>query len=75
MRADCEKDVSQEWILVLSWNFQRTLKGEDQLTKRWYTHVTTCSTITVTITNTATATKLLQPILQFQQLVGLRVLR
>ena len=56
MHADCQKGVSQEWIWVLSWNFQRMLKGEDQLTKRGYVHTTSFTTISVASTTISIAT-------------------
>ena len=50
----CQKTIPQERIWVLSWNFQRMLKGEDHLTKRQYVHGTINITITATFTNTTT---------------------
>ena len=43
-------------------NFQRILKGKDELTKNYYVRVTTYTTTTTTITatNSATAFELLQ---------------
>ena len=49
-----ENSVSQESIGVLSWNFQRLLKEEDNLTKRRYVHTTANTTITATFPITTT---------------------
>ena len=54
MHAHCQNSVSQELIWVLSWNFQRMLKGEDHLIKRPYVHITANSTVTTTFTTTTT---------------------
>ena len=55
MHAHYQKSVSQEWIWVLSLNFQRILKGEHRLTKMQYVHATTNITATTTIAFTTTA--------------------
>ena len=47
--ADGQKGVSQEWIWVLIWNFQRKHNEEDQLTKRKYIQVTANTNSTVTL--------------------------
>ena len=41
---------------VLSWNFQKILTAEDELTKRQYVHATTNATTAATFTTT-TSTK------------------
>ena len=43
-------------IWVLSWNFQKMLKGEDHLTKRQYVQATINTTITATFTTFTTNT-------------------
>ena len=55
MHAHCQKSVSQELIWVLSWNFQRILKGEDHVAKRQYLHTTANTTVTATFTTTTTS--------------------
>ena len=50
----CLKSLSQEWIGIFGWNFERILKGGDQLTKRLYVHGT-INTTTATTFTTATA--------------------
>jgi len=50
VHAHCQNSVSQELIWVLSWNFQRILKGEDHLTKRQYILTTADTTVTATFT-------------------------
>ena len=53
--ALCQKSVSQELILLLSWNFRRMLKEENHLTKRQYVQATANTSITaVFITATTT---------------------
>ena len=55
MDAHCKDAVSQELIWVLSWNFQRRLKGEGHLTRRQCVHTTTNTTATATFTTTTTS--------------------
>ena len=52
MHANCQNSVPQELIWVLSWNFQRMLKGDDHVTKRQYVHTTADTTVTATFTTT-----------------------
>ena len=52
MHLDCQNRVSSELICELSWNSQRILKGEDQLTKRQYLH-TNINTTTAIFTSSA----------------------
>ena len=64
MQSYCRMSVSQELTWIFSWNFQRLLKWENQLTKRQYAHAVTIlplllyssSTITITPTTTSLAT-------------------
>ena len=51
MHFDCQNSVSSELVYVLSWNYQRILKGDDQLTNRQYVHTTTNTTATATFTS------------------------
>ena len=64
MHEHCQNSVSKELIWILSWNFQRILKGDGQVTKRQYVHNTANTTVTVPFTTTSIAT-----------ILGLRVLR
>ena len=56
MHAHYQKSESQAWISVISWNFQRMLKREDQLTKRQNANATTNITTATTPTFIATTT-------------------
>ena len=52
MHENCKNSVSKKSIWVLSWIFQRRLKGEYHLTKRHYVHTTANTTVTVVFTAT-----------------------
>ena len=67
--------MSQELVWVLSWNSQRILKGENQLTKRQCMHATTDTNTTATFTIILLLLPLLQLLLLLQLLVRLRELR
>ena len=54
MHVDCQMSISSELFYVLSWNSQRMLKGEDQLTKRQYVHTTTNTTTAAIFTSFTT---------------------
>ena len=58
MHAHYQKSESQAWISVISWNFQRMLKREDQLTKRQYANATTNIATATTPTFIATTTSI-----------------
>ena len=55
MHLDCQNSVSSELICILSCNFQRILKGEEQLTKRQFVHTNTNNTATFTNSTITTA--------------------
>ena len=59
MQEHCQKNVSQEWIWVLSWDFQNILEEEDQMTKRQYVHASANATTAATFTTTTAVTTLI----------------
>ena len=54
MHASSQNSISQESIRVLSWNFQRILKGDGHPTKKQYMHTAANTTVTATTTFVAT---------------------
>ena len=56
VHVHCQKSISQEFIWVLSWNFQRMVKGRDHLTQMQYGHAT--ATITAPFTTYSTITSI-----------------
>ena len=56
MYANCQNSVSQELVWVLSWNFQRMLKGEHHLTIRQFVHNTANTAVTFASTATTSMT-------------------
>ena len=74
-----QKGLTQEWLSILIWDFQEMIREMINWPKRQYLHATTTTstiitTTTITKTYATTAIKLLQLLLQLQQLVRLRVL-
>ena len=51
MHAHCQNSLPQKLMWVLSWIFQRMLKGEDYFTKRQYMQTFVYTTVTATFTN------------------------